>query len=84
TGLVAAYRLHQLYASETEGAISCTLVEKEGRLGGKIQTKRTDSYTLEVGPDSIFTRKPAGVEFMKEIGLHDTMIPVSSQGGTLV
>ncbi|WP_241716957.1 FAD-dependent oxidoreductase, partial [Sulfoacidibacillus ferrooxidans] len=29
TGLVAAYRLHQLYASETEGAISCTLVEKE-------------------------------------------------------
>ncbi|MCI0184499.1 protoporphyrinogen oxidase [Sulfoacidibacillus ferrooxidans] len=84
TGLVAAYRLHQLYASETEGAISCTLVEKEGRLGGKIQTKRTDAYTLEVGPDSIFTRKPAGVEFMKEIGLHDTMIPVSSQGGTLV
>ncbi len=84
TGLVAAYRLRQLYESETGISLRCTLIEKDERFGGKIQTKRTDNYTLELGPDSIFTRKPAGLELIKDMGLTENVVPVSSSGGTLV
>ena len=81
TGLVAAYRLGRLSAAGQP--LTCTLIEKEGRFGGKIATKRTDDYTLELGPDSIYTRKPAGMQFLREIGLADQVVPVNPSGGRM-
>ncbi len=82
TGLAAAYRLRQLNAKGA--AITCTLIESCDRLGGKIATKITNDYTLELGPDSIYTRKPTGTQLIREIGLENQMIAVNSGGGTLI
>ncbi len=82
TGLAAAYQLRKL--SDTGHPLKCTVIERDSRFGGKIATRRTSEYTLELGPDSIFTRKPAGIEFIRELGLEAQIVPVSPSSGTFV
>lgn len=66
TGLAAAYRLQRL---APESAI--TLIEQDGRLGGKIITECVDGFVIEGGPDSVLARKPRGVGLFEELGLAD-------------
>ena len=82
TGLVAAYRLRQM--NHDNHLLNCTLLEEDSRFGGKIDTRRTEDFTLELGPDSIYTRKPAGIEFIRELGLEEQIVPVSPSSGTFV
>ncbi len=63
TGLAAAYRL-QIIAPD----VQITLVERDGRLGGKILTEHTDGFLIEGGPDSMLARKPRGVGLCEELG----------------
>lgn len=83
TGLTTAYRLTQLQA-ETNLSIQITVCEKDARFGGNIHTERSDDYNLELGPDSIYTRKSGGVELIQELGLQDEVIPVTPSTGTLI
>lgn len=83
TGLVAAYRLSQSRET-TAGPIQCTIIEQDSRFGGKIHTERSDDYTLELGPDSIYTRKSGGTELIEELGLEDDIVAVSPGTQTLV
>lgn len=83
TGLVAAYQLRKLHDAGIL-PIHCTVIEQDHRLGGKIHTRKTEQYLLELGPDSIYTRKPAGIEFLHELGLTDEIVPVNPRGGTFV
>ncbi|RDW19916.1 protoporphyrinogen oxidase [Oceanobacillus chungangensis] len=73
TGLSAAYYLQK--EIERQGlAIELKLIEASGRLGGKIKTLKQAGYTIEQGPDSLLSRKPAAVELVKELGLQDEII----------
>lgn len=67
-GLAAAYRL-----ITTAPEVAITLIEADGRLGGKIVTERVDGFVIEGGPDSLLSSKPRGIELCQELGLGDQL-----------
>jgi len=62
TGLSAALRLH-------EKGFAVTLLESTPRIGGAINTVTRDGFTMETGPDSFITQKPAALALIKRLGL---------------
>ena len=68
SGLAAAYELHRR-------GTPFVLLEKTDRLGGLIRTERIGGFTIDTGPDSLVTQKPAAVALCREIGLGDRLIP---------
>jgi oxygen-dependent protoporphyrinogen oxidase len=62
TGLTAAYRL-------MADGVDVTVLERDGRLGGKILTERHDGFVLEDGPDGFLATKAAGRELCEELGV---------------
>lgn len=64
-GMVAAYRLNQM-------GIPTTLLEAAPRLGGMIQTVRSEGFIVEAGPDAPVTYRPGAKELMAELGLETT------------
>lgn len=69
SGLAAADRLAN--ATAGEGGVRVTLLESAARLGGVIQTQRTNGMLLESGPDVILAAKPAGMALVDRLGLAD-------------
>ncbi len=67
SGLSAAFYL-------AKGSCAATLIESRGRLGGVIQTERVEGCTIEAGPDSFLSAKPAALELIRELGLADQVI----------
>src|SRR5580704_16177156 len=67
SGLSAAYYL-------TKGGSKATLLESRPRMGGVIQTDKVEGCTLEGGPDSFLSAKPAALELIRELGLSDQVI----------
>jgi protoporphyrinogen/coproporphyrinogen III oxidase len=72
SGLATAYQLVR------EGA-GFTLFEASGRLGGIVETVRTQEFVIECGPDSWVTEKPWARELAVELGLEDQVIPSNDQ-----
>jgi protoporphyrinogen/coproporphyrinogen III oxidase len=77
TGLTAAYeiarrRLHPL------------VLEASSRSGGLVRTDRTDGFTIEAGPDSVLTAKPAALDLARELGLEAAIQTVRPPGGAFV
>jgi oxygen-dependent protoporphyrinogen oxidase len=68
SGLSAAYEL------DKSGNTSYTLIDRSTRLGGVIQTNHVEGCTLEAGPDSFISQKPAALQLIKELGLADEVI----------
>ncbi len=68
SGLSAAYYLEQ------DGA-TVTLVEKEPRLGGLLETRVVDDCRIEAGPDSFLAAKPAALELIRSLGIESEVIP---------
>jgi len=62
SGLSAAYYLGR-------GGANCTILESRPRLGGVIQTERVEGCTIEAGPDSFLSIKPAALELIRDLGL---------------
>ena len=67
SGLATAYYL-------ARGSVSATIVESRPRLGGVIQTERIDGCTIEAGPDSFLSVKPAALDLIGELGLRGDVI----------
>jgi oxygen-dependent protoporphyrinogen oxidase len=67
SGLSSAYYLAQR-------GIRSTLVESRPRLGGVIETEHVEGCTIEAGPDSFISAKPAALELIRELGLGDDVI----------
>ncbi|SDX00918.1 protoporphyrinogen oxidase [Alicyclobacillus hesperidum] len=86
--MTAALRLRQwsesTKQSENPMDIQCMVCEQSEKFGGKIRTLKSNRLVIETGPDSIFTRNPAAIEFMQELGLSDDIVQISSSCGTLV
>ena len=72
SGLATAYQL------ACEG-VDFTLFEASGRLGGIVETVRTQDFIIECGPDSWVTEKPWARELAVELGLEDQVIPSNDQ-----
>jgi oxygen-dependent protoporphyrinogen oxidase len=66
-GLSAAYDL-------AKAGIPHTLIEKQPRLGGVIQTQRWEDCLLECGPDSFISAKPEAMTLIRELGLEADVI----------
>ena len=67
TGLSAAYELHRR-------GTPFILLERANRLGGVIQTEFTEGFTIDGGPDSLLTHKPAALDLCSELGLRERLI----------
>ncbi|MBV8904613.1 MAG: protoporphyrinogen oxidase [Acidobacteriia bacterium] len=67
SGLSTAYYLAQR-------GIDATIFESRARLGGVIHTEHIEGCTLEAGPDSFLSAKPAAMELIRELGLEDQVI----------
>jgi oxygen-dependent protoporphyrinogen oxidase len=67
SGLSAAHYL-------TRAGVGVTLIEKEPRLGGVMQTEFIDGCTLELGPDSFLAAKPWLLDLIRDLGLSDDVI----------
>lgn len=67
-GLSAAHTLAQ------SGKCDLTLFEASQRLGGTIETLHQDGFTIECGPDSWVSDKPAARELAVQLGLGDQLM----------
>ena len=67
SGLSAAYYL-------AKRGVGSTIFESRPRLGGVIRTEHIAGCTLEAGPDSFISAKPAALELIRELGLADQVI----------
>ena len=67
SGLSAAYDL-------AKAGISHTLIEKQPRLGGVIETRQWEDCVLECGPDSFLSAKPEAMALIRELGLEGDVI----------
>ncbi len=68
TGMTAAFTLRR-EAPEAE----ITVLERDPRLGGKVQTERVGGFVIEGGPDSFLTSKPGGLALCRALGMEDTL-----------
>ena len=66
-GLSAAWDL-------SNAGIAHTLIEKQPRLGGVIETRQWDECVLEWGPDSFISAKPEALALITELGLAGDVI----------
>ncbi|MBI5379518.1 MAG: protoporphyrinogen oxidase [Nitrospirae bacterium] len=69
-GLSAAYTLQE-EARAKDLPLSCTLLEADARLGGKILTERVNDFIIEGGPDAFVSQKPWGIDLCRHLGLQD-------------
>jgi len=67
SGLSAAYYL-------TAAGADCSILENQARVGGVIETRIAEGCTLECGPDSFLSAKPAALALVKELGLEGDVI----------
>jgi protoporphyrinogen/coproporphyrinogen III oxidase len=85
-GLSAAWELQQQLGDR----LRCTVLEANGRWGGKILTQRMPApnggqFIIDAGPESFVTRKPAAWKLTRELGLTDiAMNPGAEAAGTYV
>ena len=66
-GLSAAYDLEK-------AGIAHTLIEKQPRLGGVIETRQWEDCLLECGPDSFISAKPEAMTLIRDLGLAGDVI----------
>ena len=67
SGLSTAYYL-------AKGGVRSTLLESRRRMGGVIHTERVDGCTLEAGPASFLSVKPAALYLIRYLGLANQVI----------
>ncbi len=67
SGLTAAFYLQK-------AGLPVTLVEKDARWGGLLETRVVDGCRIEAGPDSFLSTKSAARELIQEVGLGDEIL----------
>jgi oxygen-dependent protoporphyrinogen oxidase len=83
-GLAAALHLRGRAAA---GALTVrvTIVEKSGRLGGCVETRRNDGFLMEMGAESLPVEKPWAIALVERIGLGEALLePRAETKGTLL
>src|SRR5260221_3603998 len=75
TGLAAAYEV-------ARRGLRPLALGASSRAGGLARTDPVEGFTVEAGPDSVLTTKPAAIELARELGLETQ--PVRPPGGAFV
>lgn len=70
TGLATAYYLQR----HAPPYVTYSVLESDARWGGKIVTENISGFTIEGGPDSFLTQKPAALHLCRELGLEDRLL----------
>jgi oxygen-dependent protoporphyrinogen oxidase len=78
TGLAAGHRVREL-AQQRGVEVDLTIVERESRVGGCIETRHDDGFVMELGPDSILAEKPSGVGLVRRLGLEADLVATPSE-----
>ncbi len=73
SGLATAWLLKQ-QARATGVELAITLLEKEGRLGGKIWSIKDDGYLCEWGPNGFLDSKPQTLDLCRELKADDQLL----------
>lgn len=73
TGLSAAFYL-QRRAAAAGAELELTVLERDERWGGKVQSERVGALVLEGGPDSFLARKPWAGRLCADLGLSDQVV----------
>jgi oxygen-dependent protoporphyrinogen oxidase len=74
-GLAAAHRVRELSAEHGIPVEAIVLERNEG-VGGCVETRYDDGFVMELGPDSLLTEKPNGIDLVRRLGLQDDLIPI--------
>jgi oxygen-dependent protoporphyrinogen oxidase len=74
-GLSAGFFLKRKLGDQTD----LTIFEKENRLGGTIGVTREDGYIADWGPNGFLDREPLTLEFVRQTGLGDLLLPSNSK-----
>ncbi len=75
SGLAAAF-----YARRAYPDAEVVLLEASERFGGTVRTAAKDGFVLDLGPDALLTRKPAGLELCRSLGLERRLVARSPEG----
>ncbi len=79
SGLSSAFYLRRM-AAERGIPLQVMMIEKSDRLGGKIETLRTDGFVIEKGPDSFLTRKQAIIDLADDLGIAGELTKINPSG----
>jgi len=74
SGLAALHFLKQRLGDSVE----LTLLEKDPRAGGKIQSQRADGVCFEMGPNGFLDNQPATLRLIDELGLTPELIEANA------
>ncbi len=72
SGLATAWLL-RAKAQASGRELQITLLEKEERIGGKIQSIKTDGYTCEWGPNGFLDSKPQTLDLCRALGVESNL-----------
>jgi len=68
-GLAAAYGLRQSLGASAQ----ITVLEAAHRIGGKVVGSEVGGLLVDEGAESLLTRRPEGIDLVREIGLGDQL-----------
>jgi len=71
SGLSAAFAL-----TNERPELAIAVIEASRRLGGCVQTERSDGFVIEAGPDSFLRTKPEAAALCAELGMESELIEV--------
>ena len=71
SGLSAGFFIKQKFGPRA----ALTIYERDSRLGGTIGTTREEGYLADWGPNGFLDREPLTLEFIKQIGLQEKLLP---------
>ncbi len=73
TGLAAARKLSRARIGGVQPQV--TVLERSGRVGGKIRSRSFAGATVDVGPEALFAAAPEAARLCRELGLGDELVP---------
>jgi protoporphyrinogen/coproporphyrinogen III oxidase len=71
SGLSAGFFIRQKFGPRA----TLTIYERDHRLGGTIGTTRENGFLADWGPNGFLDREPLTLEFIKQIGLEERLLP---------